>query len=85
MKDGIETSMDSETDFFQVGGNSLKAGLLVNKIRKEFGVSIAIMKMYVNRTIGSLCTLIREQDPNIVMKLVKQQQEQSNFTDHFSG
>ena len=41
------------------------------------------MKMYVHRTIGSLCTLIREEDSNLVTKLMKQQEEQSKLIDYF--
>ena len=75
--DDMKSSLNSETDFFQVGGNSLKAGLLFNRIRKEMGVSLAIMKIYVHRTIGSLRELIEEQDAHIAKKLEVQQQAQN--------
>jgi len=79
LNDDIQTSLNSETDFFQVGGNSLKAGILFNRIRKEFGVTLPIMKIYVHRTIGSLRALLEEQNPNIATKLTNQQQEQSKL------
>ncbi|UJR19403.1 hypothetical protein I4U23_022533 [Adineta vaga] len=83
LNDGTQASLNSETDFFQVGGNSLKAGNLFNRIRKEFGVTIPIMKIYVHRTIGSLCALLEEQKPNITTQLTNQQQDQSKLTlDH---
>lgn len=80
LHDDTQTSMNSEMDFFQVGGNSLKAGILFNRIREELGVTLPIMKIYVHRTIGSLRTLLEEQDPNIATKLTNQQQEQSKLT-----
>jgi len=79
LNDDTQTLLNSETDFFQIGGNSLKAGTLFNKIRRELGVTLPVMTIYSHRTIGSLRTLIEEQNPNTVITLADQQQQQSKL------
>ncbi|CAF3236203.1 unnamed protein product [Rotaria sp. Silwood2] len=77
LEDYTKATLNSETDFFQVGGNSLKAGTLINRIRQAFGVMLPVMSVYSHRTIRSLRTLIEKQNPNLVTTLFDQQQQQN--------
>lgn len=44
--------------FFELGGNSLKAMMLINSINKEFSVQLLIRDIFQHQTIRSLATLI---------------------------
>ncbi len=47
-------------DFFQVGGNSIKAVQLVSRISKEFTISIQLTDIFLQTTIAELAALIKE-------------------------
>lgn len=49
-----EASIGINKDFFELGGHSLKAIELVNKIYKEFGLEIALSRIFDNPTIAEL-------------------------------
>jgi tyrocidine synthetase-3 len=51
-------SMDS--DFFQLGGHSLKALQVLNAVQKEFNVKLDFQDIFQNPTIAELGKLIRE-------------------------
>jgi len=49
-----------DTDFFQLGGHSLKATLLTARIHKEFNVKIPLAEIFKKPTIRELSTYIKE-------------------------
>lgn len=54
------TDFSSYSDFFEMGGDSLKAGKLLSMIRKEFQVRIPVRELFTNSDIHSLCSIIDE-------------------------
>ena len=53
------------TDFFDLGGHSLKMILLTNKIKKAFNVAISLKELIGHSTIQSLSHYLSEQDTTI--------------------
>ncbi|WP_036705633.1 phosphopantetheine-binding protein, partial [Paenibacillus graminis] len=49
-----------EDNFFRLGGHSLKAIALLARIKKAFGVSLPIQKLFRAPTVRQLAGLIRE-------------------------
>lgn len=54
------TGIGADDDFFEMGGDSLKALMLINRIRRETGADIAIQEMFENKTTASLASLTDE-------------------------
>jgi thioesterase domain-containing protein/acyl carrier protein len=48
-----------DTDFFRLGGHSLKATALVSRIRKEFNVVVPLIEVFKNSTIQLLAEYIK--------------------------
>ncbi|MCE3228485.1 MAG: Nonribosomal peptide synthetase [Bacteroidetes bacterium] len=53
------TAIGTNNDFFDLGGHSLKAFQLLNKIHKTFGVKLALKDIFRESTIKKQITLIR--------------------------
>jgi amino acid adenylation domain-containing protein len=51
-----------DANFFEVGGHSLKATILISKIHRTFNVRIPLGAMFVNPTIEGLSKVIREKE-----------------------
>lgn len=49
-----------EDDFFELGGDSLKAVVLINRLKKEMGIEITIAEMFANKTAYDLSLLVTE-------------------------
>ncbi|MGG4264558.1 non-ribosomal peptide synthetase [Peribacillus simplex] len=47
-----------ESNFFEVGGHSLKAIQLMNKVKKEFEVSLPLNVIFENPTLEKLCGIL---------------------------
>ncbi|RAJ76806.1 acyl transferase domain-containing protein [Chitinophaga dinghuensis] len=65
----------ADDDFFEMGGDSLKALMLINRIRKETGADIAIQEMFENKTTAKLAFLTDErlwltQENNAINELI---------------
>ncbi|WP_158996978.1 non-ribosomal peptide synthetase [Pigmentibacter ruber] len=58
------SEIKSHSDFFNLGGNSLKIVQIYRVIQKYFGVSISIKELYDKTTIGDLSKLIFEKQKN---------------------
>ena len=56
--------LSSSSHFFQLGGNSMAAGQLLAKLRKEFQLRLPIDVLFTNSQIKSLSALIDEKLPN---------------------
>ncbi|MCX6316090.1 MAG: amino acid adenylation domain-containing protein [Bacteroidetes bacterium] len=54
-----------QDDFFETGGDSLKALTILKRIQKTFDIDISIKDFYANATIASLCKKIQEQKGNV--------------------
>jgi amino acid adenylation domain-containing protein len=48
-----------DTDFFSIGGHSLKATVLTNSIHKELGVEFPLHDVFLHSTIKGQCSLIK--------------------------
>ncbi|TQF12531.1 amino acid adenylation domain-containing protein [Myxococcus llanfairpwllgwyngyllgogerychwyrndrobwllllantysiliogogogochensis] len=58
-----------DDDFFELGGNSLLAGRLVQLLDQEFGVRVPMRDLFINATIAHLATVIdtrRRQAPSVL-------------------
>lgn len=55
---GMDQEINKNVSFFQLGGNSLKAILLISRVFKRFGVKITIKDIYAHSTIGTLSRLL---------------------------
>ncbi|MCU0286474.1 MAG: amino acid adenylation domain-containing protein, partial [Acidobacteria bacterium] len=56
----LHTSIGIADNFFQLGGHSLKATILVSKIHKEFNVKVPLAEIFRAPTIGELAKYIKE-------------------------
>lgn len=59
---GVET-VKMEDNFFALGGHSLKLFELINAINKEFGISIAMDKVFGLDTLGTLAQYLQNNIP----------------------
>ena len=50
----IEEEISVESNFFALGGNSLQAMRIVNRLRKEFGVNLPLASIFNNPTVEEL-------------------------------
>jgi amino acid adenylation domain-containing protein len=60
-----ESSIGMEADFFQLGGHSLKATILINKIHKTFDVKVTLAEMFEQPTISGLSRYIEDAKTDI--------------------
>ena len=58
-----------EDDFFGLGGHSLKAIFLVNRIHKEFNVEVPLGRLFETPTIAGLAEYIRDAEENIYVTI----------------
>ncbi len=57
---GIEKNIIGiDSDFFQMGGHSLKATIMLGKIRKRFDVDFSLSEIFKTPTIRGICSLIK--------------------------
>ncbi|EHS59970.1 non-ribosomal peptide synthase/polyketide synthase [Paenibacillus sp. Aloe-11] len=52
-------------NFFEIGGHSLRATLLVSRIQKELGCSISLREIFQSPTVESLARLMKERIPTV--------------------
>jgi acyl-CoA synthetase (AMP-forming)/AMP-acid ligase II/acetyltransferase-like isoleucine patch superfamily enzyme/acyl carrier protein len=55
-----EEDISTNSDFFELGGDSLKAGRLLSILRKEFTVRIPIDKLFTSSRVSKMCEIINE-------------------------
>ncbi|NOU19053.1 MAG: acyltransferase domain-containing protein [Bacteroidales bacterium] len=58
-------------DFFELGGDSLKARSLISKVHKEFDVKISMPELFNNPTIIKLAKLIENSNLNVYASIKK--------------
>jgi acyl-CoA synthetase (AMP-forming)/AMP-acid ligase II/acetyltransferase-like isoleucine patch superfamily enzyme/acyl carrier protein len=52
--------IDKTSDFFELGGDSLRAGRLLSTLRREFSIRIPIDKLFKGPTVNDVCKIIEE-------------------------
>ncbi len=72
---GRETSIGITDNFFQLGGHSLKAIGMVNKIQKNFGVKTAMQTLFQFPTIAELAGIIKSSDVSGLEEIEKQPEQ----------
>jgi amino acid adenylation domain-containing protein len=55
-------SIGTGSNFFQLGGHSLKATLLAARIHKTFNVKVSLANLFENQTIHQLARLVKESE-----------------------
>lgn len=55
-------------DFFKLGGHSLKAVLLINKIKKDLGLSLSIKSLFTFPTISRLIDELKDEENSSIPK-----------------
>ncbi|HLP48793.1 MAG TPA: amino acid adenylation domain-containing protein, partial [Candidatus Kapabacteria bacterium] len=61
---GSDTAIGIDDNFFQLGGHSLKATVLVSRIHKNFNVQVAFKEIFQNPTVRSLSTYLKDMSGN---------------------
>ncbi len=56
---GRGVSVDVDDNFFDIGGDSLKAGKVVSRIRAEFGIEFSIKTFFNEPTIAKLASAVK--------------------------
>ncbi len=79
LKDVLKiSSLGVDDNFFEIGGNSLNATILLNKIHKEFTVDIHLSQLFENQTISNMAVLI-EKIENAEYTQVKKVEEKAYY------
>ena len=71
----LQTSIGIDDNFFQLGGHSLKAIGMVNKIQKNFGVKIAIQTLFRFPTIAEVAAIIKSSNISDLEEIEKQPEQ----------
>lgn len=50
----IEDEIENDVSFFDVGGNSLTAGILFSNVEEQLGIKINVSDIYENDTVDAL-------------------------------
>lgn len=53
-------TVDSETDFFHIGGNSMLLVKLQDLIKQEFGAKLTIMRLFENSKLGAMSAAVHD-------------------------
>jgi amino acid adenylation domain-containing protein len=59
------TPVSTNADFFRMGGHSLKAAVLVSRIRKSFNVEFPLSQVFAAPTIKEFARFIRSAEPRL--------------------
>ncbi|MFD8251187.1 non-ribosomal peptide synthetase [Streptomyces werraensis] len=60
-EEALETTVGAEDDFFDLGGDSLRALLIASRANDAFGVHLTPRDVLVGRTVAALADLVEEQ------------------------
>ncbi|MGE5343489.1 MAG: amino acid adenylation domain-containing protein [Candidatus Omnitrophota bacterium] len=62
---GMETPIGVTNNFFESGGHSLKASILVAKINHEMGTALSLVDIFIKPTIRELAAYLRGMEPTV--------------------
>ncbi|MGD2087187.1 MAG: amino acid adenylation domain-containing protein, partial [Candidatus Aminicenantes bacterium] len=65
-----------ESNFFQLGGHSLKAMILVSKIHKEFDVRVPLMEIFKAPRINALARYLKGKSRDLYMSIEPQEKKE---------
>lgn len=68
----LQVSIGINDNFFHLGGHSLKAIAMVNKIQKTFAVSITLQDVFLNPTIAGIAQVIKNSKVTGFINIEKQ-------------
>jgi len=71
-----ESGIGANTDFFEIGGHSLKVLNLVNVIEKEFRVKVGIQDVFQYSTLGELAGLVRQGETDHQREIMAQSEKE---------
>ncbi|TYP74350.1 non-ribosomal peptide synthetase [Aquimarina intermedia] len=71
-----EETIGSKNSFFDLGGHSLKAGFLVSKLFKEFGISIPLKIVFSHPDISALANYIDDADKQEYVSFSKTEEKE---------
>jgi acyl-CoA synthetase (AMP-forming)/AMP-acid ligase II/acetyltransferase-like isoleucine patch superfamily enzyme/acyl carrier protein len=57
-----EEDIFADSDFFDLGGDSLRAGRLLSTLRKEFNVRIRIDELFLSSKVSDICQILDKND-----------------------
>lgn len=57
-----DAAVSVRSNFFEIGGHSLKAALVVSRVLKEFNVRIALKDLFLHPTVEGLCGVIMQKE-----------------------
>lgn len=66
-----ETGFSVEDNFFEIGGHSIKAIILLSQIMDKMDTKISLQELYANPTIKKMAMLMESKDKKIIKEEVK--------------
>jgi len=66
-----ENKISTRANFFDLGGHSLKATILISKIHKVFGVKLELKVIFQNQTIKELAALVHDSADHSYSEILK--------------
>ncbi|MCP4150678.1 MAG: amino acid adenylation domain-containing protein, partial [bacterium] len=69
-----------DSDFFQIGGHSLKATIMVSKIHKELDVKIELSKMFSAPTVRQMGNIIKTSSGGQRYRAIEKTEEKEYYT-----
>jgi acyl carrier protein len=57
---GDDETVEVDSDFFELGGNSILAAQLVARLRRELGVKLNVRDLFRARTAGGLAEVLEQ-------------------------
>ncbi|MGL5880709.1 MAG: AMP-binding protein, partial [Xenococcaceae cyanobacterium] len=68
-----------DDNFLQLGGDSIKAAILINKLQEKIATNIEFVTLFQAPTVAELAALLQQKDPETLGKLNNQQQLQNQI------
>ncbi len=71
-----ESRISVESDFFKLGGHSLKVTVLVSKLYKEFSIRVPVDEVFKSSTVRQLAEYIRNGSKELYLDIPKAQEKE---------
>lgn len=56
---GAREPISADSDFFEIGGDSILAARVVARLRRQLGIAVTMRDMFSARTVGALAETLR--------------------------